>query len=80
MRVIDYFEFIEKCSGMVNEEGYETFDELLHAGLNKKDLINLVVEFTSIIAKSDLTLDDLANPFDYENNLKEDTRPLKLVH
>ena len=80
MKVIDYFEFIEECSGMVNDEGFETFDELLHVSLNKKALVNLVLEFTSIVAKSDITLDELANPFDYENDLKEDTPPLKLVH
>ena len=78
MRVIDYFQFIDECSGMINEEGFETFNDLLNTGLTKDDLINLVVEFTSIVSKSDLTVDELANPFN--DLIKEAPSHLKLVH
>ena len=68
MRIVDYFKFIEACETMVDEEGYETFDELLHHGLTKKDLINLVIEFTSVIAQADVSLDILENPFETGND------------
>ena len=79
MRVIDYFQFIDECGEMINEEGFETFNDLLNTGLTKDDLINLVVEFTSIVSKSDLTMDELANPFE-DILIEEAPSPLKLVH
>lgn len=88
MKVIDYFEFINECSDMVNDEGYESYNELLNVSLTKKDLINLIIEFTSIIVKSKVSLDILKNPFetgnDWDNVSNEDKlmnkSHLKIVH
>ena len=70
MTVVEYFKFRESCETMVDEEGYETFDELLHHGLTKKDLINLVIEFTSVVAQADVSLEILENPFNHKPDLK----------
>jgi len=79
MKVIDYFKFIDECSEMSDEEGYETFNNLLNTDLIKDDLINLIIEFTSIVCKADLSLDQLENPFE-DILIEEAPSPLKLVH
>ena len=41
------------------------------AYLNKEDLLELIVEFTSIIAKADVSLDIIEDPFEINKNFNK---------
>lgn len=79
MRVIDYFKFIDDCSEMSDEEGYKAFDIFLKEELSKEELFNLILEFTQIVCKSDLSLEELTNPFN-EPLEEVNKNHLKIVH
>ena len=78
MTVIDYFEFIDECSGMNNEEGFKVYNSLLKEELTKEELVDLIVEFTKIICDANLSLEQLTNPF--EDMIEDTPSHLKLVH
>ena len=78
MKVIEYFNKIEEFSEMENEKGFKAYEDLLQ-NLSKEDLLELIVEFTSVSARVEISLDILENPFDsFDETGKE--RALKLVH
>tara|TARA_R100000935_G_C2786336_1_gene143938 strand:+ start:326 stop:571 length:246 start_codon:yes stop_codon:yes gene_type:complete len=81
MKVIDYFNKIEDCSKMTDEEGFEAYDRFIN-NLTNADLITLIIEFTSIIVKADVSLEILENPFetDDEDSKHVNKNHLKLVH
>lgn len=79
MRVIDYFKFIDECSEMSDEEGYKTYDIFLKEELSKEELVNLILEFTQIVCKADLSLEELTNPFN-EPLEEVNKNHLKIVH
>ena len=79
MRVIDYFKFIDECSEMSDEEGYKTYDIFLKEELSKEELANLILEFTQIVCKADLSLEELTNPFN-EPLEEVNKNHLKIVH
>lgn len=78
MTVIDYFEFIDECSGMNNEEGFKVYNSLLKEELTKEELVDLIVEFTKIVCDANLSLEQLTNPF--EDMIEDKPSHLKLVH
>ena len=78
MTVIDYFEFIDECSGMNNEEGFKVYNSLLKEELTKEELVDLIVEFTKIVCDANLSLEQLTNPF--EDMIEDEPSHLKLVH
>ena len=61
MKAIEYFNKIEEFANLKDKEGFEAFEKCLY-GLNKEDLLELIVEFTSIIAKADVSLDIIEDP------------------
>jgi len=67
MKVIDYFNRIEECSEMETDEGFHAFDKCVN-NLSKQELLELIIEFTSIVARLDVSLDILENPFDTDND------------
>ncbi len=79
MKVIDYFKFIDECSEMSDEEGFKVYNSLLKEELDKESLVDLILEFTQIVCKADLSLDQLENPFE-DILIEEAPSPLKLVH
>jgi len=79
MKVIDYFQFIDECSQMNDEEGYKVYDTLLKEELSKDELVDLILEFTHIVCKADLSLEELTNPFN-EPVEEVNKNHLKIVH
>mgnify|MGYP003627605129 CR=1 FL=1 len=88
MKAIEYFNKIEEFANLKDKEGFEAFEKCLY-GLNKEDLLELIVEFTSIIAKADVSLDIIEDPFEinkYFNKRCNDIEDivnkshLKIVH
>ena len=67
MKVIEYFNKIDDFANLKDKEGFEAFEKCLY-DLSKEDLLELIVEFTSIIAKADVSLDILENPFETGND------------
>tara|TARA_R110002012_G_scaffold64373_1_gene169299 strand:+ start:59 stop:346 length:288 start_codon:yes stop_codon:yes gene_type:complete len=67
MKAIEYFNKIEEFANLKDKEGFEAFEKCLY-GLNKEDLLELIVEFTSIIAKADVSLDIIEDPFETGND------------
>lgn len=81
MKVIDYFNIIDDCSKMTDEEGFKAYEKFIN-NLTNADLLNLIIEFTSIIVKADVSLDILENPFDTDDEDTKDMNKshLKLIH
>jgi hypothetical protein len=70
MKAIEYFNKIEEFANLKDKEGFEAFEKCLY-GLNKEDLLELIVEFTSIIAKADVSLDIIEDPFEINKDFNK---------
>ena len=70
MKAIEYFNKIDEFANLKDKEGFEAFEKCLY-GLNKEDLFELIVEFTSIIVKADVGLDIIEDPFEIDKDFNK---------
>jgi len=75
MKAIEYFDKIEEFTRLSDMEGFEAYENLLF-NLDKEDLLELITEFTSIVAKAKVSFDIIENPYlsynDWDNVNEED--------
>jgi hypothetical protein len=75
MKAIEYFDKIEEFTRLSDMEGFEAYENLLF-NLDKEDLLELITEFTSIVAKAKVSFDIIENPYlscnDWDNVSEED--------
>jgi hypothetical protein len=75
MKAIEYFDKIEEFTRLSDMEGFEAYENLLF-NLDKENLLELITEFTSIIAKAKVSFDIIENPYlscnDWDNVSEKD--------
>lgn len=80
MKAIEYFDKIEEFTKLSDDKGFEAYENLLLT-LDNEDLLELITEFTSIIAKAKVSFDIIENPHlsynDWDNVSEEDKRAYK---
>jgi hypothetical protein len=81
LRLIQKMNEIRKES-YSTEKSFEKIDKLFYEDLDRKELVDVLLELIMIVTQSDIDFNILENPFDVlEDIKKEDKKPdLKIVH
>ena len=81
LRLIQKMNEIRKESSST-EKSFKKIDKLFYEDLDRKELVDVLLELIMIVTQSDIDFNILENPFDVLDDIKkEDKKPdLKIVH